>query len=57
MQVNLKDGLIILTTSGKTLSIEKFPPQLLGILKSGGLIPYLKKYKKYFHQICLLISI
>ena len=49
MQVNLKEGLIILNTSGKTLSIEKYPPQLLSILKSGGLIPYLKKYKKYSH--------
>ena len=49
MQVNLKEGLIILNTSGKTLSIEKFPFQLLSILKSGGLIPYLKKYKKYSH--------
>jgi len=47
MQVNLKEGLIILSASGKTLSIEKFPPQLLAILKSGGLIPYLKKFKKY----------
>ena len=49
MQVNLKEGLIILNASGKTLSIEKFPFQLLSILKSGGLIPYLKKYKKYCH--------
>ena len=49
MQVNLKKGLIILNTSGKTLSIEKFPLQLLSILKSGGLIHYLKKYKKYSH--------
>jgi len=49
IQVNLKEGLIVLGTSEKTLSIEKFPPQLLNILKSGGLIPYLKKYKKYSH--------
>ena len=49
MQVNLKEGLIILNVSGETLSIEKFPFQLLSILKSGGLIPYLKKYKKYSH--------
>jgi hypothetical protein len=49
IQINLKEGLIILIASVKTLSIEKFPLQLLSILKSGGLIPYLKKYKKYFH--------
>ena len=47
IQVNFKEGLIILDASGKTLSIEKYPPQLLNILKSGGLIPYLKKYGKY----------
>ena len=49
IQVNLKEGLIVLGTSEKTLSIEKFPPQLLAILKSGGLIPYLRKFKKYSH--------
>ena len=49
IQVNLREGLIILNVSEKTLSIEKFPPQLLAILKSGGLIPYLRKYGKYSH--------
>jgi len=49
IQINLKEGLIVLGTSEKTLSIEKFPLQLLSILKSGGLIPYLRKFKKYSH--------
>jgi len=49
IQANLKEGLIILDISGETLSIEKYPPQLLSILKSGGLISYLKKYGKYSH--------
>ena len=49
IQINLKEGLIILDTSGEILSIEKFPPQFLSILKNGGLIPYLKKFKKYAH--------
>ncbi|MDD5014117.1 MAG: 3-isopropylmalate dehydratase [Atribacterota bacterium] len=49
IQINLKEGLIVLGTSEKTLSIEKFPPQLLAILKSGGLISYLRKFKKYSH--------
>jgi len=49
IQINLKDGLIVLGTSEKILSIEKFPPQLLAILKSGGLIPYLRKFGKYSH--------
>jgi len=49
IQINLKEGLIVLGTSEKILSIEKFPLQLLAILKSGGLIPYLRKFKKYSH--------
>lgn len=38
MPINFKEGLIILSASEKTLSIKKFPPQLLSILKSGGLV-------------------
>ena len=49
IQIDLKEGLIVLGTSRKTLSIEKFPPQLLAILKSGGLIPYLRKFGKHSH--------
>ena len=49
IQINLKEGLIFLSASRKTLSIEKYPPQLLTILKSEGLIPYLKKFGKYSH--------
>lgn len=49
IQIDLKEGLIVLGTSRKTLSIEKFPLQLLTILKSEGLIPYLKKFGKYSH--------
>ncbi len=49
IQVNLEEGLIILNVSRETLLIEKYPLQLLSILKSGGLISYLKKYGKYSH--------
>jgi len=49
IKINLQDGLINLYNPERKISIEKYPPQLLSILKSGGLIPYLKKYKKYFH--------
>jgi len=49
IKINLKEGLIFLSASRKTLSIEKFPLQLLTILKSEGLIPYLKKFGKYSH--------
>ncbi len=49
VKINLKDGLITLYNPERKISIEKYPPQLLNILKIGGLIPYLKKYKKYSH--------
>jgi 3-isopropylmalate/(R)-2-methylmalate dehydratase small subunit len=49
IKINLQDGLIILCNQEKKISIEKYPPQLLSILKSGGLISYLKKYGKYSH--------
>jgi len=47
IKINLQDGLITLYNPERKISTEKYPPQLLSILKSGGLIPYLKKYKKY----------
>ena len=49
IKINLQDGLITLYDPERKISIEKYPPQLLNILKSGGLISYLKEYKKYCH--------
>jgi len=49
IKINLQDGLIALYDPERKISIEKYPSQLLSILKSGGLISYLKKYKKYSH--------
>jgi len=49
IKINLKDGLITLNNPERNLLIEKYPPQLLNILKSGGLIPYFKKFRKYCH--------
>ena len=49
IKINLQDGLITLYNPEKKISIEKYPPQLLSILKSGGLISYLKKFGKYIH--------
>ena len=49
IKINLQDGVITLYNPKRKISIEKYPPQLLSILKSGGLIPYLKRYKKYAH--------
>jgi len=40
IQNNLKEGLIFLSASRKTLSIEKHLLRILTILKSEGLIPY-----------------
>ena len=49
IKINLQDGLITLYNPERKISIEKYPPQLLSILKNEGLILYLKKYKKYCH--------
>lgn len=49
IKINLQDGLITLHNPERKIPIEKYPPQLLSILKSGGLIPYLKKYGEYSH--------
>jgi len=47
IKINLQDGLITLYNPERKMPIEKYPPQLLSILKSGGLIPYMKKFGKY----------
>ena len=49
IKINLQDGLIALCDPERKISIKKYPPQLLSILKTGGLIPYMKKYGKYSH--------
>jgi len=49
INIDLHDALITLYNPERKISIEKYPPQLLSILKSGGLIPYLKKYGEYSH--------
>jgi 3-isopropylmalate/(R)-2-methylmalate dehydratase small subunit len=51
IKINLQYGLITLYNPERKISIERYPPQLLSILKNGGLIPYLKKYGKYSHFI------
>ena len=47
IKINLKDGLITLYNPEREISFEKYPQQLLMILKSEGLIPHMKKYGKY----------
>mgnify|MGYP001040110206 FL=1 len=49
IKIDLQDGLITLYDPEKKRSIEKYPPQLLSILKSEGLISYLRKYGEYCH--------
>ena len=51
IKINLQDGLITLYNPDREISFEKYPAQLLSILKSGGLISYMKKYRKYSHLI------
>jgi len=51
IKINLQNGFIVLYNPERKIPIEKYPTQLLSILKSGGLIPYLKKYGKYSHFI------
>jgi 3-isopropylmalate/(R)-2-methylmalate dehydratase small subunit len=51
IKINLKDGLITLYNPEREISFEKYLQQLLMILKSEGLIPYMKKYGKYSHLI------
>ncbi len=47
INIDLRDGFITLYNPERKIPIEKYPAQLLSILKSGGLIPYMKKYGKY----------
>ena len=49
INIDLRDALITLYNPERKISIEKYPAQLLSILKSGGLIPYLKKFGKHSH--------
>jgi len=49
IKINLQDGLINLYNPERKISIERYPSQLLSILKNGGLISYLKKYGEYCH--------
>jgi len=47
IKINLQDGFITLTHPEREISFEKYPRQLIKILKSGGLISYMKKYGEY----------
>lgn len=47
LEINLTGGMIINLTSGITLSCSKMPPIMSAILKEGGLIPYIQKYKGF----------
>jgi len=49
INIDLHDGFITLYNPERKIPIKKYPAQLLSILKSGELIPYLKKYVEYSH--------
>ncbi len=44
LEVDLEAGIIKDKTNGNELPFKKIPPVMLGILKEGGLIPYIRKY-------------
>jgi 3-isopropylmalate/(R)-2-methylmalate dehydratase small subunit len=47
LEIDLTAGMIADLTSGITLSCSKMPPIMSGILREGGLIPYMQKYKSF----------
>jgi len=49
IKIDLHTGIIYVTQLKKEYSFEKYPKQILSILKSGGLIAYMKKYKSYYN--------
>ena len=48
IKINFQNGIMHLNNSKKGFSFEKYPEQILSILRAGGLISYMKKYGKYF---------
>jgi 3-isopropylmalate/(R)-2-methylmalate dehydratase small subunit len=47
LEINLTSGKIANLASGVTLNCSKMPPIMTAILKEGGLIPYIQKYKDF----------
>jgi 3-isopropylmalate/(R)-2-methylmalate dehydratase small subunit len=43
VSIDLTEGIITNVTKGKTFTAKAFPPFMLGLMKAGGLIPYLKE--------------
>ncbi|MEN3033545.1 MAG: 3-isopropylmalate dehydratase small subunit [Aquificaceae bacterium] len=43
IEVDLQEGIITNIKTGKTYSATKFPPQLMDILKAGGLMEYARE--------------
>jgi 3-isopropylmalate/(R)-2-methylmalate dehydratase small subunit len=47
IEVNLAAGVVTDVTNGAKLTLGKIPEVMLGILKEGGLIPYISKYGSF----------
>ena len=47
LEIDLTGGIVANLTSGITLDCSKMPPIMTAILKEGGLIPYIQKYKDF----------
>ena len=47
LEVNLETGIIRDKTNGIKLSFSQIPPVMRSILKAGGLLPYIRKYRSF----------
>ncbi|GHV52856.1 hypothetical protein FACS1894206_02420 [Deltaproteobacteria bacterium] len=49
IEVKINGGVITVNNlaSGDTLTAGTLPPSLVAILRAGGLVPYIDKYKKF----------
>jgi 3-isopropylmalate/(R)-2-methylmalate dehydratase small subunit len=47
ISVNLESGLVINYTKHETYHAAPLPPQMMNILREGGLVNYLLKYGDY----------
>jgi 3-isopropylmalate/(R)-2-methylmalate dehydratase small subunit len=47
LEVDLETGIIRDKTNGTELSFSQIPPVMRSILKAGGLLPYIRKYRSF----------
>lgn len=47
LELDLEGGQVRNVTRGETLALGRIPPVMIAILAEGGLIPYIKKYRRF----------